>query len=112
VHLRDLAREALFLAYVDRAGAFLGDELVTDGTSCSFAIHYRYLFESAFRRGASTLILAHNHPSGSAQPSDLDIASTRGLQALAVPMELRLHDHLIVGAREVFSMRAAGLVNS
>jgi DNA repair protein RadC len=55
-------------------------------------------------------VLAHNHPSGSAEPSALDIRSTRGLQALAAPMEIRLDDHLIVGAHEVFSMRAAGLV--
>jgi DNA repair protein RadC len=110
--LAKLEREALFLAYVDRAGAFLGDELITGGTSCSLAIQYRLVFERAFRRGAASLVLAHNHPSGCAEPSELDILSTRGLQALSVPMEMRLHDHLIVGGRQVFSMRAAGLVIS
>lgn len=110
--LGTLAQEALFLAYLDRAGAFLGEELITGGTSCSLGIQYRLLFERAFRRGAARLVLAHNHPSGSAEPSELDIRSTRGLQALAVPMEVELVDHLIVGGREVFSMRAAGLVVS
>jgi DNA repair protein RadC len=110
--LGTLAQEALFLAYLDRAGAFLGDELITGGTSCSLGIPYRLLFERAFKRGAARLVLAHNHPSGSAEPSELDIRSTRGLQALAVPMEVELVDHLIVGGREVFSMRAAGLVVS
>jgi DNA repair protein RadC len=108
--LRQLEQEALFIGYLDRAGSFLGDELVTGGTSCSIAIQYRLVFEGVFRRRASSLVLAHNHPSGAAEPSELDIVSTRGLQALAVPMEVRLHDHLIVGSREVFSMRAAGLV--
>ena len=111
-HLRELDREVLFLAYADRTGAFLGDELITGGTGCSLAIQYRRLFERAFRRGAANLVLAHNHPSGSAEPSELDILSTRGLQALAVPMQVGLHDHLIVGGRQVFSMRAAGLVAS
>jgi DNA repair protein RadC len=105
-----LEREVLFVAYLDRAGAFLGDELMTGGTNCSLGINYRALFERAFRRRAARLVLAHNHPSGSAEPSDLDIRSTRGLQALAVPMEVELVDHLIVGGREVFSMRAAGLI--
>ena len=108
--LRALDHEALLLVYLDRAGAFLGDELIAGGTSCSVGIPYRLLFERAFRRRAARLVLAHNHPSGSAEPSELDIRSTRGLQALAVPMEIRLDDHLIVGAQEVFSMRAAGLV--
>ena len=107
-----LEREALFVAYLDRAGAFLGDELMTGGTNCSLGIHYRALFERAFRRRAAQIVLAHNHPSGSAEPSELDIRSTRALQALALPMEVQLVDHLIVGAREVFSMRAAGLVVS
>ena len=84
--LGTLEREALFVAYLDRAGAFLGDELITGGTSCSLGIPYRLLFERAFKRGAARLVLAHNHPSGSAEPSELDIRSTRGLQALAVPM--------------------------
>jgi DNA repair protein RadC len=108
--LRRLSHEALLLVYLDRAGAFLGDELITAGTNCSLGLPYRVLFERAFRRGATRLVLAHNHPSGSAEPSALDIRSTRGLQALAAPMEIRLDDHLIVGAHEVFSMRAAGLV--
>ena len=105
-----LGQEVLLLVYLDRAGAVLGDELITAGTSCSLGLPYRVLFERAFRRGATRLVLAHNHPSGSAEPSALDIRSTRGLQALAAPMEIRLDDHLIVGAHEVFSMRAAGLV--
>jgi DNA repair protein RadC len=110
--LRTLAQEVLFLVYLDRAGAFLGEELITGGTNCSLGVSYRVLFERAFKRGAARLVLAHNHPSGSAEPSELDIKSTRGLQALAVPMGLELVDHLIVGAREVFSMRAGGLVSS
>lgn len=108
--MRALEHEALFVAYLDRAGAFLGAELIAGGTSGSVGLPYRRIFERAFKRGAARLVLAHNHPSGCAQPSELDIRSTRGLQALSVPMDLELVDHLIVGAREVFSMRAAGLV--
>ena len=105
-----LDEEVLLIVYLDRAGALIGDELVAGGTICSHGIGYRRLFENAFRRGAAALVLAHNHPSGSAEPSAEDIASTRALRALAVPMQTELIDHLIVGADAVFSMRAAGFV--
>jgi DNA repair protein RadC len=109
-HIGALNEEVLLLVYVDRAGALIGDELIAGGTRCSHGIGYRRLFEKAFSRGAAGLVLAHNHPSGSAQPSAQDISSTRALQALAIPMQMELIDHIIVGARAVFSMRAAGLL--
>lgn len=108
--LGGLQREVLLLIYTDRAGAFLGDELIPGGTECSHGLPYRRLFERAFSRGARGLLLAHNHPSGTPKPSDLDVVSTRGLQALARPMEMHVIDHLIVGGRMVFSMRDAGLL--
>jgi DNA repair protein RadC len=108
--LGTLDEEVLLLIHLDRAGAFLGDELIAGGTAASHGIPYRLLFERTFRRGAAALILVHNHPSGSPEPSEDDITSTRGLQALAVPMQMELIDHLIVGARAVFSMRTAGLL--
>ena len=98
----------LLLVYLDRGGAFLGDEVICGGTRYSHSLPYRGLFERAFNRGAAGLVLAHNHPSGSAEPSELDVRSTLAFQALAAPMEIELVDHLIVGARAIFSMQAAG----
>ncbi|MBO0749448.1 MAG: JAB domain-containing protein [Porphyrobacter sp.] len=109
--LAPLRKEVLLLIHLDRKGAYLGDEVIAGGTAWSFGMPYRWMFEQAFRRGASGLVLAHNHPSGTARPSAHDIRSTRGLQALAVPMEIELIDHLIVGRDALFSMRAAGLLD-
>jgi DNA repair protein RadC len=102
----------LLFVYLDRAGALIGEELIAGGTACSHGIGYRRLFEKAFSRRAAALVLAHNHPSGSAEPSPQDIASTRALRALAVPMQMQLVDHLIVGVGAVFSMRAAGMLGN
>jgi DNA repair protein RadC len=110
-YIGKLEEEVLLFVYLDRAGALIGDELIAGGTKCSHGIGYRRLFEKAFRRGAAALVLAHNHPSGLAEPSAQDISSTRALRALTVPMQMELVDHLIVGARAVFSMRAAGLLS-
>jgi hypothetical protein len=106
-----LNEEVLVVVYINARGLHAGEDLLSGGTASSVGTRYRLLFESAFRRGASGIILIHNHPSGSPQPSQHDLASTRSLEALAVPMEIRLVDHLIVGARAVFSMRAAGLLS-
>ena len=110
-HIGSLEEEVLLFVYLDRAGALIGDELIAGGTKCSHGIGYRRLFEKAFKRGAAALVLAHNHPSGSAEPSRQDISSTRALRALAIPMQMDLVDHLIVSSRAVFSMRAAGLLS-
>jgi DNA repair protein RadC len=110
-HIGSLEEEVLLFVYLDRAGALIGDELIAGGTKCSHGIGYRRLFEKAFKRGAAALVLAHNHPSGSAEPSRQDISSTRALRALAVPMQMDLVDHLIVSSRAVFSMRTAGLLS-
>lgn len=109
--LGPLTREVLLLIHLDRSGAFLGDEMIAGGTAQSFGMPYRQMFEQAFRRGAAGLVVAHNHPSGTARPSAHDIRSTRGLQALAAPMQIELIDHLIVGRAAMFSMRAAGLLD-
>ena len=52
------------------------------------------------------MVLAHNHPSGSAEPSDSDIASTRRLNQFAASLGIALEDHLIIGKDAITSMRA------
>lgn len=106
-----LEEEVLLVIYMDARGDHVGDEILAGGTSNQFSTRYRFLFERAFDHGARALVLAHNHPSGAALPSRHDIISTRSLQALTIPMEIKLIDHLIVGARAVFSMRAAGFLD-
>jgi DNA repair protein RadC len=56
------------------------------------------------------VILAHNHPSGSSEPSAADEAFTSKISALLAAVDIRLHDHLIVGGGRVVSMRARGLL--
>ena len=105
-----LSKEVLLVIFVDRAGMLSGNELFIGGSSTGFQTRYRKLFERAFHHRASGIVLVHNHPSGSARPSRQDLISTRALEALARPMEIKLVDHLIVGATAIFSMRSAGLL--
>jgi len=62
------------------------------------------LLETAFRHGATKVVLAHNHPNGLAAPSPEDVACTREAYRLFRSVDIKLVDHLIVAAGECFSM--------
>lgn len=105
-NMGSLPHEELLTIYLDRGGRVLGESQRVGGTKM-LSTRYRTIFKQCFDREASAIILAHNHPSGSALPSRGDISSTRALIALAAPLELEIVDHLIVARSGVFSIRAA-----
>ncbi|MGX7924942.1 JAB domain-containing protein [Tsuneonella sp. HG094] len=82
------------------------------GHAGSIALNYRDLIGRALANGAAGLLLIHNHPSGNPTPSKADVASTRALAALCAPLEITVHDHLVVGGDRVVSMRRTGLFAS
>lgn len=90
-----------------------GGEYICAFTRCgaagSIQINYRDLISSALANRAQGLLLIHNHPSGDPTPSTDDIDGTRMLAALCRPLQLTLHDHLVLGASTLVSMRGAGL---
>jgi len=71
--------------------------LVSTGTQSASLVHPREVLGPALREGASALILIHNHPSGDPTPSREDLKLTRQLSDGASLLDLRLHDHIIVG---------------
>ena len=68
----------------------------------------RQLIASALHHHAAAVILAHNHPAGSAAPSRADRETTRHLDDALALMEIRLLDHFIVAGNEMVSMRERG----
>jgi DNA repair protein RadC len=52
----------------------------------------------------------HNHPSGDPTPSRADIDLTREIERALAPLDIKVHDHLVVGASETVSMKAKGLI--
>jgi DNA repair protein RadC len=86
------------------------DELMGRGCISEAPIYVRQILKRALDVGATSLVLAHNHPSGDPRPSRADEMAThslsRGLHAIGVDF----HDHLIVARGEWFSFRAEGLL--
>lgn len=112
MRIGSLPNEVFQVAYLDSAGRLLrgGVETLEEGTIDRAAVYPRRIVESALKRGAAALVIAHNHPNGHVQPSGQDKILTRALVLAAETVNLKIVDHLIVSPDEVFSFRKAGLL--
>ena len=105
----DSSRETLWVAHVDDEAHCLhvsyhpGNESQAD-----FPI--REIIADAVNHGSAGIVLAHNHPSGDARPSDLDCRATRRLATAVEALDCTILDHLVFGGAQCTSMRASGLL--
>jgi len=106
--LAPLKQEALFVILKDIKGRLITVEKVSLGTLSDVLVHPREVFFPAVQHKASSLILAHNHPSGDPTPSRADLEMTRHLIRSSRVMGIHLDDHLIVGATSYTSLKNAG----
>lgn len=108
--LAGLEREVFAVAMLDTRHRLIEYVELFQGTIDGAEVHPREVVRQALRRNAAAVVVVHNHPSGSAEPSAADRAvTTRLKQALAL-VDIRLLDHCIVGARQTTSLAAMGLV--
>jgi DNA repair protein RadC len=84
--------------------------VISIGNAESAPVHPREVFGPAIRRGASAVVVAHNHPSGDPTPSSQDIEVTKRLLAASEVIGIRLLDHVIIGNGVFTSMRSDGLI--
>lgn len=106
-----LQNEVFEVAYLDSSYRLLRDgvERLEEGTIDRAAVYPRRVIESALKRGAAALVLAHNHPNGNLTPTEHDKVLTRAIVLAAETVNLKVIDHLIVSADDTFSFRKAGL---
>ncbi len=107
-----LRNEVFEVAYLDSGHRLLRDgiERLEEGTTDRATIYPRRVVESALRRGAAALVLAHNHPNGKVEPTEQDKLLTRALVLAAETVQIKIVDHLVVSVDAVFSFRKAGLL--
>ena len=103
-------REMLWQVCLDGKGKLLTCRCIGKGTVSASPVHVRQVVENALYAGASTIILAHNHPSGVALPSDADVLVTRRIQEALAPLGIRLADHIIVADDDYVSMAESGFL--
>jgi DNA repair protein RadC len=91
-------REHFWSMLVNAQLHFLMAHLVSIGTQSSTLVHPREVLGPALREGAAGVFLAHCHPSGDPTPSREDLKLTQQLREAAALLDLRLHDHVIIGS--------------
>ena len=98
-------QEKFAILMLDVKNRPIGQRVLTVGTATETLAHPRDIFGCAMRSGATRLMVAHNHPSGSTQPSKEDITLTRQLLEGAQTLGIPLLDHLILGCGSFTSLR-------
>lgn len=97
--------EVVYLVCLDSKCKILGCKLLGEGSVNSAAVPIRRIVEHALNMNASTVVLAHNHPSGVALPSTDDVHTTRVLANALQAVDVLLADHIVFSDDEFVSMR-------
>lgn len=108
--LKFLDKEHFVLLFLDTKNKVIGRETVSIGTINQGLVHPREVFKAAIRRGAVSIIGAHNHPSGDSTPSPQDIELTKRLVEAGELLGIQLLDHIIIGSDSNTSLKERGLV--
>lgn len=110
VDMAHLTFERVRVLYLNTQNMLILDEHVGDGSIDEAAIHPREVIRRALDIGATALILVHNHPSGSPEPSRADIQITNRIAEAGRLLGIVVHDHIIIGREGHVSLKAKGLI--
>lgn len=110
LQLGGLGHEVFAVLFLDAQLKLIAMETLFQGTLTSTTVHPREVVKRALALGAGAAILAHNHPSGVAEPSRADELLTKRLSEALALVDVRVVDHLVVGSNEVVSFAERGLL--
>lgn len=102
--LRSKKQECFVVLTLDGANRLISNEIVFQGTLDRSIIHPREIFARAIEDRAASIIVAHNHPSGNASPSEEDIAATKRIQEAGELLGIKVLEHIIVTKNEQWSI--------
>ncbi|MFC1502933.1 DNA repair protein RadC [Pseudomonadota bacterium] len=106
--LRDRHREAFYVLFLDNQHRVISGEVLFEGTIDSASVYPREVVKRSLEFNAAALILAHNHPSGVAEPSQADRRITRRISDALGLVDIRVLDHFVVGDGEIVSFAERG----
>ncbi|WP_299257921.1 DNA repair protein RadC [uncultured Aquimarina sp.] len=99
----DLEHEEFWVLYLNNSNKVLQKKQISIGGKTGTLVDPRIVYRYALEFGATSIILAHNHPSGSLIPSSSDKALTQKLKHAGVSLDIKLLDHLIITEKKYFS---------
>ncbi len=104
------SKEQFRVLFLDRRNQLLHDEMMQRGTIDHTPVYPREIVQRALELGAGAVVLVHNHPSGDPTPSQADITMTKLIIAACKPLDITVHDHLIIGRGKTVSFKSLGLL--
>jgi DNA repair protein RadC len=110
LHLAHKKHESFAVLFLDNQHRLLALEELFRGTLAQTSVYPREVVLRALHHHAAAVVLAHNHPSGTVQPSRADEALTQALKAALALVDVRVLDHVIVAPGLALSMAEQGLV--
>lgn len=108
--LADLPHEEFWFLHLNRGSRLLKMERLSMGGVSGTSVDVRLVIKSALEHRSSSLILAHNHPSGNLQPSQSDRSITFKIRDAAQLFDIQIADHIIVGHETYFSFADEGIL--
>ncbi len=106
---QDRANEHLWVAHLDAQSRCVHVSY-HEGDAGGVGLPIRSIIADAATHDSASILLAHNHPSGNASPSDADVSATRRLAIAAEALGCRIVDHFVFAGEDCTSFRASGLV--
>ncbi len=110
LHCAGLEHEVFLVLYLDTHHRLIEAEELFRGTLTQTSVYPRELVKGALARNAAALAVAHNHPSGEAEPSRADELLTQNLKSALSLVEVRVIDHFIVAGDQILSFAESGLI--
>lgn len=110
IDMAHLTRERVRVLYLNTRNMLVLDDHLGDGSLDEATIHPREVIHKAMNIGAAALIIVHNHPSGSPEPSRADIQITHRIAEAGRLLGVTVHDHVIIGREGHVSLKARGLI--
>ncbi|PIW10321.1 MAG: hypothetical protein COW39_01180 [Comamonadaceae bacterium CG17_big_fil_post_rev_8_21_14_2_50_60_13] len=110
LHLANRAQEVFAVLFLDVQNRLIALEEMFQGTLTQTSVYPREVVKRALHLQASCVVLSHNHPSGTVQPSRADEMLTQTLKAALALIDVRVLDHIIVAPGEALSMAERGLL--
>lgn len=108
LQLEPLEREVFRVLYLDNQHRLIASETTSMGTINATAVYPREIIKAALGHNAAAVVVAHNHPSGLAEPSEEDRKVTKRLIDALLLVDIRVLDHVVVGHGQAVSFAERG----
>lgn len=108
--LKDLPHEEFWVIFLNRSNSVIKTECISKGGVSGTVVDVRLILKPAIELLSSSVILAHNHPSGNLKPSQEDLSLTRKVKEASKLIDIIIQDHLIIGDESYYSFADEGII--